>query len=253
MKYNYCLILQYDGTRYNGWQRQGNTGSTIQGLLEDKLSSILGEVIDLKGSGRTDRGVHAAGQVANFYAKKEVLPDNLRTRLNQELPEDIRVNRITMKPADFHSRKSAKKKTYEYCIWNSAERNVFYRNYAYQVEEPLDIDKMRLAAQKLIGTYDFIGFSSCKESKKSTVRTIFDIEITKVKERIYIRYTGDGFLYHMVRILTGTLIEVGKGNKKPEAVVKVMEDKKRSDAGPTVPAEGLKLLEVFYARQSNIL
>lgn len=246
MKYNYCLTLQYDGTRYNGWQRQGNTGSTIQGLLEEKLSGIFGESIDLKGSGRTDRGVHAQGQVANFYAQREAVPEILRKQLNLELPEDVRVNSIVFKPADFHSRKSAKKKTYEYCIWNSVERNVFYRNYAYDVEETLDLDRMKQAAQKLIGTYDFIGFSSLKESKKSTVRTIFDIEITREKERVYIRYTGDGFLYRMVRILTGTLIEIGKGSMEPDTVRKVIEEKERSAAGPTAPAQGLKLLKVYY-------
>lgn len=248
MKYNYCLTLQYDGTRYNGWQRQGNTGSTIQGLLEEKLSAIFGEAVDLKGSGRTDRGVHAQEQIANFYAKKEVVPEILRKQLNLELPEDVRVNHIVLKPADFHSRKSAKKKTYEYCIWNSVERNVFYRNYAYDVGETLDLDRMKQAAQKLIGTYDFKGFSSLKESKKSTMRTIFDIEITREKERIYIRYTGDGFLYHMVRILTGTLIEIGKGSMEPGAVRKVIAEKERSAAGPTAPAQGLKLLKVYYER-----
>lgn len=246
MKYNYRLVLQYDGTRFNGWQKQGNTDSTIQGLLEQKLSEHLQEMIDLKGSGRTDRGVHASGQVANFYTTKTIEPGQLRQWLNDSLPADIRVNEVEKVPLAFHSRKSATSKTYEYCIWNSQEKNVFGSKYAYSFEAPLSISKMEEAAKLLCGTHDFLGFSSLKESKKSTVRTLEKIIIRQENKQIYIQYKGNGFLYHMVRILTGTLIEVGVGNMKPEEVVTILQEKNRNLAGQTVPSQGLKLLSVEY-------
>lgn len=246
MKYNYRLVLQYDGTRFNGWQKQGNTDSTIQGLLERKLSEHLKEKIDIKGSGRTDRGVHAAGQVANFYTTKRIESGQLKQWLNESLPEDIRVNEVEEVPLAFHSRKSATSKTYEYCIWNSQEKNVFSNRYAYSVEPPLNIDKMKKAAKLLCGTHDFLGFCSLKESKKSTVRTLESIIIRQENKKIYIQYKGNGFLYHMVRILTGTLIEVGIGNMKPEEVETILQEKNRNLAGQTVPSQGLKLLSVEY-------
>lgn len=246
MKYNYRLVLQYDGTRFNGWQKQGNTDSTIQGLLEWKLSEHLQEKIDIKGSGRTDSGVHASGQVANFYTTKKIESSHLKQWLNDSLPADIRVNEVGEVPLAFHSRKSATGKTYEYCIWNSQEKNVFGSRYAYSFATPLNIDKMKEAAKLLCGTHDFIGFSSLKESKKSTVRTIESITIKQENKKIYIQYKGNGFLYHMVRILTGTLIEVGIENMKPEEVVKILQEKNRTLAGQTVPSQGLKLLSVEY-------
>lgn len=246
MKHNYRLLLQYDGTRYNGWQKQGNTDCTIQGILEEKLGQWLGERIDVKGSGRTDRGVHASGQVANFYSKSQVEPEDMKAYLNAVLANDIHVDKIDCVPLDFHSRKSAVGKTYEYCIWNGDVKNVFYPNYMYTMEESLDLDKMKQAAQYLIGTHDFLGFSSLKSTKKSTVRTISDISIQKNGSQIIMQFTGDGFLYHMIRILSGTLIEIGIGDKKPDIMLDILEQRNRQLAGPTVPAHGLKLLSVYY-------
>ena len=148
MKYNYRLVLQYDGTRFNGWQKQGNTDSTIQGLLEWKLSEHLQEKIDIKGSGRTDSGVHASGQVANFYTTKKIESSHLKQWLNDSLPADIRVNEVGEVPLAFHSRKSAISKTYEYCIWNSQAKNVFGSRYAYSFATPLNIDKMKENLQR---------------------------------------------------------------------------------------------------------
>lgn len=246
VKYNYRLILQYDGTKYNGWQKQGNTDCTIQGILEEKLGQWLGEGIDLKGSGRTDRGVHASGQVANFYSKRKVAPEEMKEYLNSVLANDLHVDQVDCVSLDFHSRKSATGKTYEYAIWNSSEKNVFYPNYLYTVEQELDLDNMKQAAKYLIGTHDFLGFSSLKDNKKSTVRTISDISILKNGAQIIMQFTGDGFLYHMIRILSGTLIEVGLGNKKPDIILDILEQQDRQLAGPTIPAHGLKLLHVYY-------
>lgn len=246
LKNNYRLDLQYDGTKYNGWQKQGNTSNTIQGVLEDKLFGYLQERIELKGSGRTDRGVHAEGQAANFYTEKTIDTEKLRNWLNQQLASDIRIKSIEKVSRQFHSRKSAVKKTYEYCIWNSREKNVFYPDYAYEVEEKLDIEKMKQASRILLGTHDFRGFSSLKEKKKNTVRTIMNISIKRRDERIFIKYTGDGFLYNMVRILTGTLIEIGRGNLELKRIEQIFARKDRALAGPTAPAKGLKLIEVFY-------
>lgn len=246
MKYNYRLLLQYEGTGFNGWQKQGNTEHTIQGLLEDVLSKYLQETIELKGSGRTDKGVHAQGQTANFLTTKKMNPLELKQWLNRTLPQEIRVNEVEEAPLTFHSRKSAIAKTYEYCIWNSEKKNVFYHRYAYTVPEKLDVNKMKQAAELLCGTHDFIGFSSLKDTKKSTVRRIDTIEITREKERLFLRFTGNGFLFHMVRILTGTILEVGKGEREPEDIIKVFQQKKRDFAGETVPAQGLRLISVLY-------
>lgn len=246
MKYNYRLVLQYDGTNYNGWQRQGNTESTIQALLEEILGTYFQEKIELKGSGRTDKGVHAKAQTANFYTSKKADLEELKNWLNETLPSDIRVTGSDEVPTAFHSRKSAVSKTYEYTIWNSEKKNVFYRRYAYSVTQPLDLEKMEQAARLLCGTHDFIGFSSLKDSGKSTIRTIEKIQLEKQGERILIRFTGNGFLFHMVRILTGTLLEVGRGKKEPEEVKKIFYEKKRTLAGETVPANGLKLISVSY-------
>lgn len=246
MKCNYCLHIQYDGSRFNGWQKQGNTRQTIQDLLEKLISQFVNEVIELKGSGRTDRGVHAKGQVANFYCSKKIAIQECKEWLNGKLPEDIHIDRAEEVPLSFHSRKSAVSKTYEYHIWNSKEKNVFSYRYAYSVEQPLDISKMEEAALLLCGTHDFLGFSSLKETKKSTVRTINSIRFDGLRNHIVIQYNGDGFLYHMVRILTGTLIEVGMGIREPESVREVLTKRTRSLAGSMAPAHGLFLKNVEY-------
>lgn len=246
MKYNYRIILQYDGSKFNGWQKQGNTDETIQGILEKTIGSYLSEKIDLKASGRTDRGVHALGQAANFYTSKKIDAKEMKQWLNQTLPMSIRISAAEEVPLSFHSRKSAVKKTYVYCIWNSPEKNVFSYPYAVSVLEELDIEKMKQAANLLCGTHDYMGFSSIKETKKSTVRTIYQIQISKEQEQVKIAFTGNGFLYHMVRIMSGTLMEIGLGKRKPESVLSVLNQKKRSLAGPLAPAKGLMLESVEY-------
>lgn len=246
MKHNYKMVLQYDGSRFDGWQKQGNTAHTIQGILESTISAYVHEQVDVKGSGRTDQGVHALGQVANFYTLAVINTDEMKLWLNKKLPDTIRITELSEVSLSFHSRKSAVRKTYEYHIWNSTEKNVFAHPYMVTVEDKLDLEKMKTVAKMLCGTHDFIGFSSIKDNKKSTVRTIYSVEIKSNGNEVTISYTGDGFLYHMVRIISGTLIEIGQGKRSLESVVNVLEEKKRSLAGPLAPAQGLFLKLVEY-------
>ncbi len=243
--HNYKMTVQYDGTRYSGWQRQGNTSFTIQGKLEQTLSRLLEEPISVSGSGRTDGGVHALGQVANF--RTSAFPDceKFRAQLNDALPEDIFVSELRPAGERFHARLSAREKVYRYTIENGAERNVFARKYVYHVAEPLDMDKMTRAANLLLGTHDFRGYST-GHTKKSTVRHLSSIDIRREGENLTLTFMGNGFLYNMVRILTGTLIEVGLGQRTTESVLTVLESGKRTDAGFTAPPQGLCLMEVHY-------
>ncbi len=243
--HNYKMTVQYDGTRYSGWQRQGNTASTIQGKLEQALTRLIGQEIELSGSGRTDGGVHALGQVANFRAKAFLDCGPFRETLNEALPEDIYVADLRPAADRFHARFSAKEKVYRYTIENGPNRNVFTRKYVYHLPEPLDIGRMQDTANLLLGTHDFRGFSTGR-TKKSTVRHISSIDIRREGENVTLTFTGSGFLYNMVRILTGTLIEAGLGQRAPESVLPVLETGQRSDAGFTAPAQGLCLMEVRY-------
>lgn len=243
---NYRLLLQYDGTKLNGWQKQGNTDNTIQGKLEAILERMYGEVIELHGSGRTDAGVHALGQVANFHAPAEFSPEEIRNTLNEYLSKDIRVLKVEAVDERFHARLTAKEKTYEYRIDNGEIANVFLRKYTMREEAPLDLSAMRRAAEYFKGTHDFKTFCANKKMKKSTVRTITDITIEKKEGIVYLRYTGDGFLYNMVRILTGTLIEVGRGKRCPEEMSGILKALDRGAAGFTAPAQGLFLVHVSY-------
>ncbi len=251
---NYKLTLQYDGTKLNGWQKQGNTDNTIQGKLEAILERIYGESIEIHGSGRTDAGVHALGQVANFHVPessseekfKEYSVEEIKKILNEYLSKDIRVLKVEIVDERFHARLTAKGKTYEYRIDNGEIANVFQRKYVMREENPLDLEAMRMAAAYFVGTHDFKTFCANKKMKKSTVRTINSIEIVEKDGIVSIRYTGNGFLYNMVRILTGTLIEVGRGNRKPEEMQSVLDAMDRGAAGFTAPAQGLFLVEVMY-------
>ena len=249
---NFKIIIQYEGTRYQGWQRQESTGNTIQGKFEAILGKMTGQkMVQVDGSGRTDAGVHAYGQVANFKIDTDKSPEEVMDYINQYLPEDIAVISIEEMHERFHSRLNAREKTYCYRIWNSPLRNVFERKYVYELSERLDIEAMKDAAQYFVGKHDFKAFTSNKKSKKSTVRTIYsiDIDYSETKEGykdITITYNGDGFLYHMVRILTGTLIEVGLGQRKPEEMKKLFENATRDMAGALAPAKGLCLMEVRY-------
>ena len=243
--HNYKMTVQYDGTRYSGWQRQGNTSSTIQGRLEQTLSRLLEEPISVSGSGRTDGGVHSLGQIANFRTEKFMNCKEFRDRLNAALPEDIYVSDLRLAGERFHARLSAKEKVYRYTIENGPERNVFARKYVYHVAEPLDSDKMTQAAHLLLGTHDFRGYST-GHTKKSTVRHLSSIDIRREGKNLTLTFTGNGFLYNMVRILTGTLIEVGLSQRTPDSVLTALESGKRTDAGFTAPPQGLCLLEVRY-------
>lgn len=243
---NFKMILQYEGTRYQGWQRQESTGNTIQGKLEALLSKMCGHRVEIQGSGRTDAGVHARGQVANAHLKTDMLPEEIRSYMNRYLPEDIAVISVEEVPERFHSRLNAKGKVYCYQVINSEIPQVFVRRYAHCYPGKLDLHAMQAAAQYLCGTHDFAAFTSTKKSKKSTVRTIEEIRIEEDDELIRFTFSGNGFLFHMVRILMGTLLEVGAGERKPEDIPVILESKNRSMAGALVPAKGLTLLEVRY-------
>lgn len=246
---NYRLLIQYDGTKLNGWQKQGNTDNTIQGKLEAILERLYGETIEIHGSGRTDAGVHALGQVANFHAPAVFTEDEILETLNEYLSKDIRVLNVETAEERFHARLSATGKTYEYRIDNGKIANVFSRKYVMREELPLDLEAMRMAAGELVGTYDFKSFCANKKMKKSTIRTITSVTIEEQNGMVSIRYRGNGFLYNMVRILTGTLIEVGRGLRSYEDMKSVIKAKDRSAAGFTAPAQGLYLIEVEYGKQ----
>lgn len=243
---NFRITIQYEGTRYQGWQRQESTENTIQGKFEAILSKMTGNKVQIDGSGRTDAGVHAYGQVANFKIDTKMDAGEIMDYINRYLPDDIGVISIQEMPQRFHSRLNAVGKTYRYRIWNSALPCVFERRYVYELPDRLDIDAMKEAAAFLVGRHDFKAFTSNKRSKKSTVRTIEAITIEKSGNEIVITYRGDGFLYHMARILTGTLIEVGLGQREASQMERLIASGTRDMAGMLVPAKGLALMEVRY-------
>lgn len=247
---NIRLLIQYDGGRYLGWQKQTTTDNTIQGKLETLLCRMCGEPVEIHGSGRTDAGVHALGQVANFHTDSEMSTEEMLTYMNRYLPEDIAVIQVTEAGDRFHSRLNASRKTYRYLIDLKKVPNVFYRKYAVGVSETLDLQAMRQAAVHLCGTHDFKAFTSAKKGKKSTVRTIHSIEIEEnafgEPGLVAITYVGDGFLHHMVRILTGTLIEVGKGTRSEKDMEALILGKDRAQTGMLMPAKGLTLVKVMY-------
>lgn len=244
--YNYKLTIQYDGTRYRGWQIQGNTDQTIQGKLEGVLSRLTGQPVEVHGSGRTDAGVHALGQVANVKLPRPIEPSELLGELNRYLPADIGVIAVEPAPERFHARLNARSKTYRYRIWNSAIPNVLERSYLYALPEALDVAAMERAAADLVGTHDFRSFCGLKRFKKSTVRTITDIAITQNGAEVRLEFTGNGFLMRMVRILAGTLVEVGLGQREADTMPAVLAAQDRAAAGPALPAQGLALVRVEY-------
>jgi tRNA pseudouridine38-40 synthase len=240
------LKLCYDGTRYKGWQKQGNTAGTIQEKLETILSRLLDQPVELAASGRTDAGVHAREQVCSFRADTVLSTEELLRRLRAHLPEDIGALSLEIAPPRFHARLSCVGKTYVYRIWNSRDPDVFERKYRTCVPESLDLDAMRRAAELLCGEHDFAAFCSAKPGKKSTVRELRSIQIEKDGADLRLIYAGSGFLYNMVRILTGTLLEVGKGLRQPEEMSRILASRDRRMAGPTAPAQGLFLWQVDY-------
>ncbi len=243
---NYKLTLSYDGTRYRGWQRQGNTENTIQAKVEAALSRILAQPVELSASGRTDAGAHARMQVASFRADTKLDVQEILSRLRGALPEDIAANELSLAEPRFHARLSCTGKTYVYRVRSSAVQDVFERRYMYRVEEALDTGAMRAAAELLLGEHDFTAFQSNKRMKKSAVRRIDKIDITRSGEELRFTVSGDGFLYNMVRIIVGTLLEVGAHRMTAADVEHALASKQRENAGPTAPAQGLCLWEVFY-------
>ena len=246
MSQNYMLLLQYDGSKYRGWQVQGNTDQTIQGKLEAVLEKMAGEAVEVHGSGRTDAGVHAYGQVANFKLREEKTTEEIMTYLNHYLPEDIAVLRVEKVSERFHSRLNAVEKTYRFRIFTDGKPNVFARKYVTAIDTPLNLNQMKMAAGYLTGTHDFTSFCGNKHFKKSAVRTIFDIRFEEQERELVIYICGDGFLQNMVRIVVGTLVEVGQGKKKPEDMTNILAAKNREAAGMMMPPSGLALMEVKY-------
>lgn len=280
---NYKATISYDGTNYKGWQVQSNTSDTIQGKLQDILEKLAGEKVEVIGSGRTDAGVHAIAQVANFHLEETVLlklqnqndtnsadsyldkastNKNISTEnnldkallmyINEKLPRDIALNSLEQVNDKFHARFNAIEKTYRYRIHVSPIANVFEKRFVYTyLDYPLDIDFMRKAAGLMLGKKDFKAFCGNKHMKKSTVRTLNKIDIKEITDEnglreISIDYTGDGFLQNMIRIMTGTLIEVGSGRRKAESISETIQSLNRENAGYTAPPQGLSLLEVKY-------
>lgn len=243
---NYGFIVSYDGSRYEGWQRQTRTKDTIQGKLEKTLERITGAKGQVIGAGRTDAGVHALGQYANVHLQEEYDLKMLQDAWNRALPDDISIHGLAIRDERFHSRFSAVEKHYRYCIRVGAEKNVFRRRYVWQLGEALDVEAMRRGAAFLTGTHDFTSFCGNRHFKKSAVRSISDISFSLSGGELCIDYRGSGFLQNMIRIITGTLVEIGEGKKKAEQMPAILEAKDRSAAGFTAPPQGLVLVDVVY-------
>ena len=242
---NLRLDLCYDGTRYRGWQRLTGVDNTIQGKLEQTLFRILEEPIEISGSGRTDAGAHALGQVASFHCQSTMPARDILSQLRRYLPEDIGIYSCSEVSPRFHARLNAKTKTYRYRIWNSEVPCVFDRRYVTVLPEKLDITAMKQAASLLEGEHDFSAFCAAKSKKKSTVRQVYSIDVQRCDEELRMTFTGNGFLYNMVRIMVGTLVEVGLGLRTPESVADLF-GANRAEAGRLMAAQGLCLMEVTY-------
>ena len=242
---NLRLDICYEGTRYRGWQRLSNTSNTIQEKLEQALSRILNEPIDVSASGRTDAGTHAMGQVVSFHCNSTMPCEEILSQLRRYLPEDIGIYSCKNVSDRFHARLNAKTKTYVYRLWNSEQPCVFDRKFVYVDPRPLDVDSMQTAANYFLGEHDFGAFCANKKMKKSTVRYIHSISIQRKGNELVFTVTGNGFLHHMVRIMVGTLLEVGRGERAAESIPALF-DGVRADAGELIPACGLCLWEVTY-------
>ena len=242
---NLRLDLCYDGTRYRGWQRLTGVDNTVQGKLEQTLSRILEEPIEISGSGRTDAGAHALGQVANFHCQSTMPAQEILSQLRRYLPEDIGIYSCSEVQPRFHARLNAKTKTYRYRIWNSEMPCVFDRRYVTVLPDRLDAAAMKQVASLLVGEHDFSAFCAATGKKKSTVRRVDRIEIQRCGEELRFTFTGNGFLYNMVRIMVGTLVEVGMGLRTPESVSQLF-GADRAESGRLMSAQGLCLMEVTY-------
>ena len=239
------LVVAYDGTNYHGWQVQDN-GITIEEVLNRTISELVQEDIKVIGASRTDAGVHACGNVAVFDTESRIPGDKFSFALNQRPPEDIRIQESCEVDADFHPRYADTVKTYEYNILNRRFELPTKRLYAAFCYYPMDIERMNQAAAYLVGEHDFKSFCSAGAQVQTTVRTIYAVNVTKADDMVHIRITGNGFLYNMVRIIAGTLMQVGTGLMEPEQVKEILEARDRSKAGPTAVAKGLTLVEIRY-------
>lgn len=239
------LVVAYDGTAYHGWQLQPGA-PTIEGELNRALSELLGEKITVIGASRTDSGVHALCNVAVFDTDSPIPGEKISYALNQRLPEDIRVQSSEETAADFHPRHCNSRKTYEYRILNAPFPLPTKRLYAHFTYVPLDVEKMKQGASYLVGEHDFKSFCSTASAAESTVRTIYQLSVEKEENEIVISVCGSGFLYNMVRIIAGTLIEAGRGSICPEQVKEILEGRERQLAGPTAPACGLTLVKYEF-------
>lgn len=239
------LVVAYDGTNYHGWQVQDN-GITIEEVLNRTISELVQEDIKVIGASRTDAGVHACGNVAVFDTESQIPGDKFSFALNQRLPEDIRIQESCEVDADFHPRYADTVKTYEYNILNRRFELPSKRLYAAFCYYPMDIERMNQAAAYLVGEHDFKSFCSAGAQVQTTVRTIYAVNVTKEDDMVHIRITGNGFLYNMVRIIAGTLMQVGTGLMEPEQVKGILEARDRSKAGPAAVAKGLTLVEIRY-------
>ena len=240
------IFVAYDGTNYCGWQIQPN-GVTIEEKLNKALNKLTGEDIRIIGASRTDSGVHALGNAAVFDTESSIPPERFAYALNQRLPEDIVVVKSDEVPADWHPRYQENiSKTYEYHIYNAEVPNPLKTRYCTFVSFPMDIEAMRKGAEYLVGEHDFKSFCAIGAQVKTTVRTIYACDVEKEGDIITIRVTGNGFLYNMVRIIAGTLVQVGGGAIEPEAVKEILAKKDRSAAGPTAPAHGLTMMGIEF-------
>ena len=241
------IVLSYDGTDYVGWQRQAN-GISIQALIEDALRVLDGCAVTVAGAGRTDAGVHALGQVASFTIARELSPDALLRAINAHLPPDIRALSAEEAPPGFHPRFGARRKTYRYRLWNGDVLSPFERAYAWHVPGPLDVEAMRAAARLLEGRHDFAAFQATGSAVATTEREIFQSTISNLQSAMLVYdVIGSGFLRHMVRIIVGSLVEVGRGRQPVEWIGAVIASRDRAAAGPTAPPHGLFLVGVEYA------
>ncbi len=245
MKKNYKMTIAYDGTRYYGWEHQPDR-DTIQGKLESVLEIMCGEFIDVIGAGRTDAGVHAKAMTANAVMETNKSEEEIRDYMNRYLPDDIAVLEVREASERFHARYKAVGKTYCYTCYDGPVKPIFQRKYVTRLSSPVDVEKMRQAAVYLEGRNDYKSFCGNPKMKKSTVRVVDSIEIKRSKGYIYFTFHGTGFLQNMIRILVGTLLEVGRGAMPPEQVKDILEARDRKLAGPTAPPEGLCLIKVDY-------
>ena len=242
---NIKLTIEYDGKEFNGWQKQPNK-LNIQGSIEQAIKQITGEEVELNASGRTDAGVHAISQVANFKTNSNIQIEKFPIAINSNLKKSIRILKAEEVDERFHSRLNCKRKTYRYVINNSEFGSAIYRNFETHIPQKLNINKMKEAIKYFEGEHDFKAFKASGTSSKSSVRIIYEAKVYNKGEIIYIELTGNGFLYNMVRIIAGTLVDVGLGKIQPEDIEKIILDGKRENAGKTLPPNGLFLLDVQY-------